>query len=79
MLLKPFVGEPPAGPPVSLPPLVHGHVVPVLVQVVRARLYRGVWEVLVHWEGQSAPDAIWSSLDEFKKEYPQFQLEDALF
>jgi transposase InsO family protein len=79
VLLKPFVGEPPAGPPVSLPPLVHGRVVPVLFQVVRARLYRGVWEVLVHWEGQFAPDTTWSSLDEFKKAYPQFQLEDALF
>jgi hypothetical protein len=78
-LFKPFVGEPPAGPPVSLPPLVHGRVVPVPVQVVRARLYRGVWEVLVHWEGQSAADATWSSLDELKKAYPQFQLEDALF
>jgi len=79
-LLKPFVGTPPSSvAPVPLPSLVHGRVVPVPLLVVRARLYRGVWELLVHWEGQSAADASWTALGDFKRVYPSFQLEDELF
>jgi hypothetical protein len=44
-------------------------------QVVRARLYRGIWELLVQWEGQTAADASWSPLEDFKKAFPVFQLE----
>jgi hypothetical protein len=73
------VGVPPTADPVSLPPLVHGRVVPVPVKVVRARLYRGIWELLVQWEGQMAADASWSPLADFKQTFPTFQLEDELF
>jgi hypothetical protein len=64
---------------VQLPPLVHGRVVPKPLQIIRARLKHGVWELLVHWDGQAAVDASWISLEDFKKEYPVFQLEDELF
>jgi hypothetical protein len=44
--------------------------------VVSARLYRGVWELLVQWDGA---DATWTPLEDFKTAYPSFQLEDELF
>jgi hypothetical protein len=81
-LLKPFVGTPPSSAePVPLPSMVHGRVVPVPLSVLRARLYRGVWDLLVQWEGQSAADAdaSWTALEDFKKIHPSFQLEDELF
>jgi hypothetical protein len=34
---------------------------------------------LVQWEGQSAADASWTALEDFKKIHPSFQLEDELF
>jgi hypothetical protein len=40
-LLKPFVGTPPVGDPVQLPPLVHGRVVPKPLKIIRARLEGG--------------------------------------
>jgi hypothetical protein len=72
-LLKPFTGTPPSSDiPVPLPALVHGRVVPVPLSVVRGRLYRGVWELLVHWEGQAVADATWTPVSDFKKIYPSF-------
>jgi hypothetical protein len=45
---------------------------------VRARLARGVRQVLVHWKGQSVASATWEDLDTFRDRYPDFQLEDEL-
>ena len=48
-------------------------------RVVRARLARGNWEVLVQWETLPEADASWEPLDDFKRRYPSVQLEDELF
>ena len=77
-LLKKFEGAPPSAVPL-LPPLVHGRVLPSPEKVVRARLNRGMWQLLVRWVGRSAADATWEALEEFVKLYPQWQLEDELF
>lgn len=45
-LHKKFQGDPPSAP-VPLPPVLHGKVLPVPEKVVKARLHRGVWELLV--------------------------------
>lgn len=78
VFLKKFVGTPPDSP-VALPPLVHGRVLPAPSQVVKARLNRGTWELLVKWEGRSAADATWEQLNWFREAYPDYQLEDELF
>jgi len=57
----------------------HGRLLPVLLQVLRASLRRGVWHVLVHWAGTAEPDATWEPLEQFKASYPNVQLEDELF
>jgi hypothetical protein len=75
--LKKFIGTPPAAPP-DLPPIHHGAVAPELVRVERARLARGVRQVLVHWRGEPAESATWEDLDTFRDMYPAFQLEDEL-
>ena len=54
-------------------------VVPTTSQVVRARLNRGRWELLVHWDGRSVADATWEPVADFKERYPTFQLADELF
>jgi len=77
-LLKKFVGTPPSEV-VQLPPITRGHIVPVPEHIVRARLNRGVWELLVNWKGCNAADATWESLPTFVAAYPEVQLEDALF
>jgi hypothetical protein len=69
-LLKPYKGLPPSDVLVPLPALFHGRVVPVPLSVICAHLYRGVWDVLVHWEGQAAADATWTAVTDFKKIYP---------
>ncbi|WVZ96354.1 hypothetical protein U9M48_042006 [Paspalum notatum var. saurae] len=69
-LLKPYKGEEPQETP-ELPPIQHG-------RVLRGRLARGMSEVLVQWQGQSAAEAAWVPLAEFKQRYPSFQLEDEL-
>jgi len=58
---------------------VHGRVLPTPEKVIRARLNRGVWQLLVHWVGRPAADASWEPLKDFVKLYPQWQLEDELF
>jgi len=45
-MLKKFVGTPPASPP-ALPVIHHGAVVPEPLRVERARLARGIRQVLV--------------------------------
>ncbi|WVZ92138.1 hypothetical protein U9M48_038225 [Paspalum notatum var. saurae] len=77
-LLKGYDGPAPTTPP-ALPPLLHGRVIPTPQKVLRARLNRGVWQLLVHWEGRTFADATWEDLDYFKTAYPEFQLEDDLF
>jgi hypothetical protein len=77
-LLNKFQGDPPAEL-VPLPPILHGRVVPTPAQVVRARLNRGQWELLVQWEGRVAAEATWEPVKDFKERYPQFQLTDELF
>lgn len=57
----------------------HGSVVPSPTKVLRARLYRGVWQVLIQWEGLVASDASWEDVEAFKCLYIVFQLEDELF
>ncbi|XP_014660510.1 uncharacterized protein LOC105914201 [Setaria italica] len=76
-LLKKYVGHTPAAPPV-LPAIHHGAVEPEPERVMRARLARGVQQVLVHWKGETAASATWEDLDTFRERYPAFQLEDEL-
>ena len=77
-LLKKFTGSPPVEP-VQLPPIVRGQVIPVPEKVIRARLNRGVWELLVQWKSSHPADAAWKLLSSFVAAYPDFQLEDVLF
>jgi 2-methylcitrate dehydratase PrpD len=48
-------------------------------RVLRATLRRGVWHVLVQWEGMDSANATWEPLDAFRAARPSFQLEDELF
>ena len=77
-LLKKFHGDPPTEI-ASLPELLHGRVVPTPESVVRARVNRGTWEVLVQWTGQTAADASWEQLEDFKRHFPSVPLADELF
>ncbi|WVZ98121.1 hypothetical protein U9M48_043599 [Paspalum notatum var. saurae] len=76
-LLKPYNGDEPVDTP-DLPPVHHGRVCLLPQHVLRGRMARGVSEVLVHWQGQSAAEASWVPLAEFWQQYPSFQLEDEL-
>jgi hypothetical protein len=76
-LLKRWVGEPPAEPPL-LPPVHHGAVSPEPERAVRTRVARGVHQVLVRWKGEPVASATWEDLDTFIAKYPTFQLEDEL-
>ena len=78
VLLKRYEEDPP-GVIVPLPPMLHGRVIPIPAAVVRARLNRGRWQLLVHWEGRPAADSTWEDIDDFKELYPAFQLADELF
>jgi len=57
---KKFVGTPLAEV-AQLPLVVHGRVVPTPQHAIQACLNRGVWELLIHWQG-SAPSCLLSSL-----------------
>jgi hypothetical protein len=76
--LKKFEGAPPTTPP-PLPQIVHGRVVLQPERVVRARPTATSWEILVQWQDRSATDATWEALDQFKEDFPAFQLKDELF
>jgi hypothetical protein len=76
-LLKKFHGAPPQEP-TPLPPVRHGAVVPEPERAVKARLARGVRQVLVQWKGASPASSTWEDVDRFRTLYPQFQLEDEL-
>jgi hypothetical protein len=77
-VLKPFRGTPPTTTP-HLPPLQNGRLLPMPERVLRATLRRGVWHVLVQWEGMDSANATWEPLDAFRAARPSFQLEDELF
>jgi hypothetical protein len=77
-LLKKYDGDPPVAV-MPLPPILHGQVLPTPAAVIRARLNRGQWQVLVQWEGRTAADATWELVHDFKQRYPAFQLVDELF
>ena len=77
-LLKKYRGPPPEGSPV-LPPLFQGRVYPTPSKELRARIARGLQQVLIQWEGQSASDASWEDVPAFRDRCPNFQLEDELF
>jgi transposase InsO family protein len=76
-LLKPFHGDPPAAPP-TLPDIHHGRVIPKPEHVHKARLCRGVRQILVQLVGQDASQASWEDLEDFKQRYPEWQLADDL-
>ena len=51
---------------------------PEPLRVERARLVRGVRQLLVQWRGEPAESATWEDLDIFREQYPTFQLEGEL-
>ena len=55
-LLKKYIGDPPVAV-LPLPSILHGRVLPTPAAIVRSRLNRGRWQLLVHWEGRTAVDA----------------------
>jgi len=71
VFLKKYYGSAPTDI-VPLPTVVHGHAVLEPGLIVRARLNHGVWEVLVHWLGQSSSDSTRELLNDFKATYPKF-------
>jgi hypothetical protein len=77
-LLKQHRDDPPTAAGV-LPPAVAGRVLPEPERVLQAQQRRGVWKILIKWRGLPVDDATWESLDEFRTEHPDFQLEDELF
>ena len=76
-LLKKYVGPPPQAPP-PLPPTHHGATQPVPERASKARLARGVRQVLIHWQNEPPISARWEDLEDFQDRYPSFQLEDEL-
>ena len=76
-LLMPFRGDPPDHAP-PLPPTHHGDVCLQPASVSQSRLARGVREVLVQWKDRPAAEASWVGLDDFRAQYPDFQLADEL-
>jgi hypothetical protein len=57
----------------------HGRVLPTPVLVMKSRLAHGRWQILVRWEALLPSELMWEHVDEFRKLYPQFELEDELF
>jgi hypothetical protein len=46
--------------------------------VIKGHLARGVQQLLVRWDDQSAANATWVELQAFKQAFPSYQLKDAL-
>lgn len=46
--------------------------------MLKGRLARGVYELLVQWKNVDAAAASWIPLQEFRRLYPAFQLDDEL-
>jgi len=76
-VLRKFVGTPPATPP-PLPPLLNGAAVPAPARVVKARIAKGVRQLLVEWLGEPPSAATWEDLEDLRSRFPAFQLEDEL-
>ena len=55
-----------------------GAALPAPAKALKARLARGVRQVLIQWEGTPASAASWEDIDDFIQRYPSFQLEDDL-
>jgi hypothetical protein len=49
------------------------------VLVMKNSLARGRWQILVRWEALPPSESTWEDVEEFRKLYPQFELEDELF
>jgi hypothetical protein len=64
---------------VPLPAILHGKVLPSPEKIVRARLNRGVWELLVKWAGRSDANTTWEQLEDFKQQFPHVELTGELF
>jgi hypothetical protein len=77
-VLKKYHGPPPKGL-LILPPLFQGRVHPTPVQALRARIARGIQQVLIQWEGQPTPAVSWEDVTAFYDRYPSFQLEASYF
>ena len=77
-LLKRHRGDPPAAP-ANLPPVLDGRILPPPDRVLQAQQRRGIWRLLVKWQGLPEEDATWEPLQAFRTEFPAFQLEDELF
>jgi hypothetical protein len=56
----------------------HGRACPEPDKVLKSRLARGRHELLMAWKGQATTSATWMDLEEFRRLYPAFQLEDEL-
>ena len=76
-LLKALKGPPPETI-TELPPIHEGRVLPVPHSILRARINRGRWELLVRWSDSSEDSATWEDLHTLKDAYPDFELEDKL-
>jgi transcriptional regulator GlxA family with amidase domain len=61
-----------------LPPVQHGGMVIEPAQVLQGRVTSHCKEVLVCWKGVPAADTSWVELEEFKRRFPEFQVEDKL-
>jgi hypothetical protein len=59
--------------------MLHGRVLPTPTAVLKSRLARGRWQVLVRWEAQPPSECTWEDVEEFRTRYPVFELEDELF
>jgi hypothetical protein len=52
---------------------------PVPLKIVKARLNRGSWEILVSWKDRPSSETTWEKVGIFKISYPDIQHEDELF
>jgi hypothetical protein len=48
-------------------------------KILKSKLQRSTWHVLVQWSGFPQSEATWEPVPEFRTSYPDFKLEDELF
>jgi hypothetical protein len=75
-LLKKFLGTPDSPPP--LPPIHDGAAQLQPAQALKIRQARGLCQILIQWDSLPSSAATWEDLDDFRRQYPHFQLEDEL-